>query len=104
MTLHSKAGQPATRDMLVDVAQLEREYYTRRPDLGDPRQLVSFGTSGHRSTSLDGSFTEAHILAITRATCDYRRVNERSAFYGERYPCLVGSAQRIVLEVWLQMM
>jgi hypothetical protein len=75
MTLHPKAGQPATRDMLVDVAQLEHEYYARRPDLDDPRQLVSFGTSGHRGTSLNGSFTEAHILAITQSICDYRRAN-----------------------------
>jgi hypothetical protein len=53
MTLHLKAGQPATREMLVDVSQLEHEYYVRRLNLDDPRQLVSFGTSGigpHRST------------------------------------------------------
>jgi phosphoglucomutase len=91
MIPHPTAGQPATREILVNLGKLENDYYARRLDLDDPRQLVSLGTSGHRSTSLDGSFTEAHILAITRATCDYRRVNERSAFYGERYPCLVGS-------------
>ena len=43
-----------------------------RPDLADPNQLVSFGTSGHRGSSLHGTFTEAHILAITQAICDYR--------------------------------
>jgi phosphoglucomutase len=58
--------------MLVDVALLEREYFERRPDTADPIQLVSFGTSGHRGSSLDG-FTEARILAITQAICDYRR-------------------------------
>ena len=56
----------------MDVARLEREYFARRPDLGDATQLVSFGTSGHRGSSLHGSFTEAHILAITQAICDYR--------------------------------
>jgi hypothetical protein len=59
--------------MLVDLKRLEREYYERRPDVSDPNQRVSFGTSGHRGTSLDGTFTEAHILAITQAICDYRR-------------------------------
>ncbi len=44
-----------------------------RPDLADPTQLVSFGTSGHRGSPLHGTFTEAHILAITQAICDYRR-------------------------------
>jgi phosphoglucomutase len=59
--------------MLVDVARLEREYYARGPDVSDPTQLVSFGTSGHRGSALRGSFNEAHILAITQAICDYRR-------------------------------
>src|SRR5882762_4057398 len=67
------AGRPATKEMLVDVAQLEREYFERRPDLGDPNQMVSFGTSGHRGSPLHGTFTEAHILAITQAICDYRQ-------------------------------
>jgi phosphoglucomutase len=59
--------------MLVDVAQLEREYFERRPDLSDPNQMVSFGTNGHRGSPQRGSFTEAHILAITQAICDYRQ-------------------------------
>src|SRR5258708_18573521 len=101
MTLHSKAGQPATRDMLVDLAQLEHEYYARRPDLDDPRQLVSFGTSGHRGTSLNGSFTEAHILAITQAICDYRGANGINGplLMGKDTHALSGPAQRAVLEV-----
>jgi phosphoglucomutase len=61
------AGKPAPRELLVDVAQLEREYYERRPELDDPNQLVSFGTSGHRGSSLHGTFNEAHILAVTQA-------------------------------------
>src|ERR1700757_5055250 len=99
--MHSKAGQPATRDMLVDVGQLEHEYYARRPDLDDPRQLVSFGTSGHRGTSLNGSFNEAHILAITQAICDYRRANGISGplLMGKDTHALSGPAQRTALEV-----
>src|ERR1700723_2081744 len=67
------AGKPAPKEMLVDLARLEREYYQRQPDLSDQNQWVSFGTSGHRGSSLRGTFTEAHILAITQAICDYRR-------------------------------
>jgi phosphoglucomutase len=72
MAISPLAGKPAPKSLLVDLANLEREYYQRTPDLGDPNQMVSFGTSGHRGTSLKGTFTEAHILAITQAICDYR--------------------------------
>ena len=61
------AGRPAPKEMLIDVARLEREYCERRPDVTDPNQMVSFGTSGHRGSPLRGSFTEEHILAITQA-------------------------------------
>jgi phosphoglucomutase len=61
--------------MLIDVAQLDREYFERRPDVNDPNQMVSFATSGHRGSSLRGILTEAHILAITQAICNYRRAN-----------------------------
>ena len=61
--------------MQVDLARLEREYYVRRPDLADPSQLVSFGTSGHRGTSLYGTFTEPRILAITPAFFAYRHIH-----------------------------
>lgn len=76
MAVSPLAGKPAPKQMLIDPARLEREYFKGRPDLDDPNQLVSFGTSGHRGSSLRGSFTEAHILvlAITQAICDYRRV------------------------------
>jgi phosphoglucomutase len=73
MTISPLAGKPAPREMLVDPARLECEYFERQPDLDDPEQRVSFGTSGHRGSSLRGSFTEAHILAITQAICDFRR-------------------------------
>jgi phosphoglucomutase len=67
------AGEPAPKELLVDVARLEREYFERKPDVSDRNQLVAFGTSGHRGSSLHGAFNEAHILAITQAICDYRR-------------------------------
>ncbi|MGA7338106.1 MAG: hypothetical protein WBW91_15365, partial [Candidatus Sulfotelmatobacter sp.] len=67
------AGKPAPKWLLVDVARLQKEYFERRPDLDDPNQLVSFGTSGHRGSPLRGTFNEAHILAITQAICEYRR-------------------------------
>jgi len=73
MAIHPLAGQPAPADTLIDVAQLERNYYERKPDYSDPNQRVRFGTSGHRGTSTDGTFTESHIQAITQAVCEYRR-------------------------------
>ncbi len=65
-------GKSAPREIQADLARLERDYFSHRPDLGDRNQLVSFGTSGHRGSSLDGTFTEAHVLAITQAICDCR--------------------------------
>jgi phosphoglucomutase len=73
MTIHPLAGTPAPKEFLVDLEQLRREYYDRQPDVADPSQRVSFGTSGHRGSSIRGSFCEAHVLAITQAICDYRR-------------------------------
>ncbi|MDE2225377.1 MAG: alpha-D-glucose phosphate-specific phosphoglucomutase, partial [Xanthomonadaceae bacterium] len=66
------AGKPAPRDILVDISKLLDAYTDIRPDPTDPVQRVAFGTSGHRGSSLDGSFNEWHILAITQAICDYR--------------------------------
>ena len=87
--------------MLVDLAKLEREYYERRPDVGDPNQLVSFGTSGHRGSPLHGSFTEAHILAITQAICDYRRGQgtDGPLYMGKDTHAVSGPAERTALEV-----
>ena len=72
MALSPLAGKPAPKQMLIDPARLEREFYAVRPDPGIPEQRVSFGTSGHRGSPLKGSFNEAHILAITQAICEYR--------------------------------
>src|SRR6185369_11086649 len=70
------AGKPSTPEILVDIARLEREYFERQPDVDDLDQLVRFGTSGHRGSSLHASFNEAHILVITQAICDYRQTQD----------------------------
>jgi phosphoglucomutase len=72
VSVHRLAGTPAPDELLVDVARLRSEYYDRTPDVTDRAQRVSFGTSGHRGSSLRSSFNEAHVLAITQAICDYR--------------------------------
>ncbi|MEU7981664.1 phosphoglucomutase (alpha-D-glucose-1,6-bisphosphate-dependent) [Micromonospora sp. NPDC049081] len=70
---HPRAGQPAEPADLVDVPRLVTAYYAEHPDPDDPAQQVSFGTSGHRGSSLRNAFNEDHILAVTQALCDYRR-------------------------------
>ncbi len=101
MPLHPQAGQPAPPDLLIDPAALEREYYERQPDAADPAQRVSFGTSGHRGTPGNGTFTEAHILAITQAICEYRKAQRTDGplFMGKDTHALSGPAQRSALEV-----
>jgi phosphoglucomutase len=87
--------------MLIDVAQLQRRYSERKPNLDDPNQRVSFGTSGHRGSSLDGSFTEAHILAFSQAICDYRRAKgiDGPLYLGKDTHAVSDPAQRTALEV-----
>jgi len=101
MPISSLAGKPAPKELLIDPSRLEREYYERRPDLENPNQLVSFGTSGHRGSPLNGSFTEAHILAITQAICDYRRSQDYDGplYMGKDTHAVSGPAQRTALEV-----
>jgi phosphoglucomutase len=100
VAIHPRAGQPATPDLLIDPERLESEYHDRQPELDDPSQLVHFGTSGHRGTPGDGSFTEAHIFAISQAICDYRTAHEISGplFMGQDTHALSGPAQRTALE------
>jgi phosphoglucomutase len=69
---HPRAGQPAQAEDLVDVTALVDAYYERVPDASNPDQMVVFGTSGHRGSSLKTAFNEAHILATTQAICEYR--------------------------------
>ena len=73
MKLNPLAGKPAPARLLVDVARLITAYYTERPDPIIASQRVAFGTSGHRGSSFECSFNEAHVLAITQAICGYRR-------------------------------
>lgn len=69
---HPRAGQPARPEDLVDLPHLVTSYYAIEPDPDDVAQQVAFGTSGHRGSSLNGAFNEAHILAITQAIVEYR--------------------------------
>jgi phosphoglucomutase len=100
-TISPLAGKPAPPEMLVDLSKLERAYFDTRPDVEDPNQLVHFGTSGHRGSSLRASFNEAHILAITQAICDYRRMQGTTGplYLGKDTHALSGPAQRTALEV-----
>jgi len=98
---HELAGQPAPAELLVDLRTLEGDYFERKPDLANPNKLVMFGTSGHRGTSLDGTFTELHILATTQAICDYRRTHGPNGplFMAKDTHALSALAQRTALEV-----
>ena len=100
-SLSPRAGKPATPDMFIDVARLEREYFARRPNLDVPAERVSFGTSGHRGSSLLGSFNEAHILAVTQAICDHRRAHgiDGPLYLGKDTHALSAPAQLTALEV-----
>ena len=95
------AGKPAPKEILVDVARLEKEYFERHPDRDDPTQLVSFGTSGHRGSPLRGTFNEAHILAITQAICEYRHEQgtDGPLYMGKDTHAVSEPAQRTALEV-----
>src|SRR5215469_6058175 len=73
MSIHPRAGEPPNAADLVDVPRLVSAYYTEKPEAGERSQQVSFGTSGHRGSSLRVSFNEQHILAITQAICEYRK-------------------------------
>ncbi len=72
-TVSPLAGKTAPAALLVDIPRLITAYFSERPDAALPAQRVAFGTSGHRGTSLDGTFNEWHVLAITQAICAYRR-------------------------------
>jgi phosphoglucomutase len=98
---HANAGKPAPVEILIDVEKLVDAYFTKQPDTEDTEQLVSFGTSGHRGSSLTGSFNEAHILAITQAICDYRKQEGFTGplFLGKDTHALSKPAERTALEV-----
>ena len=95
------AGKPAPKEMLLDLDKLEEAYFDNHPNLDDPNQMVSFGTSGHRGTPLHNTFTEAHILAITQAICDYRKAQgtDGPLYMGKDTHALSGPAQHTALTV-----
>ena len=95
------AGKPAPKELLVDLGRLENDYYARSPDMADAAQRVAFGTSGHRGSSLRGSFNEPHILAIAQAICEYRagRGIDGPLYMGKDTHALSAPAQRTALEV-----
>ncbi len=74
--VHPLAGKPAPRSLLINIPRLVSAYYTHKPDVSDPEQRVSFGTSGHRGSSLTNSFNEDHVLAISQAIGEYRKAKD----------------------------
>jgi phosphoglucomutase len=98
---HPLAGKPAPATLLIDVDRLTDAYYSKDPDPSDPEQMVSFGTSGHRGSSLAGSFNEAHILAVTQAICEWRQREGITGplFLGKDTHALSRPAERTALEV-----
>jgi phosphoglucomutase len=98
---HELAGKPAPTSILIDVDRLTNAYFSKEPDLSDPEQLVSFGTSGHRGSSLAGSFNQSHILAITQAICDWRKQEGITGplFLGKDTHALSRPAEQTALEV-----
>ncbi|MDR0871620.1 MAG: phosphoglucomutase, partial [Planctomycetaceae bacterium] len=103
MSISPLAGKPAPKEILVNLDELEKKYYETKPDINNPQQLVTFGTSGHRGTSLDGSFTESHILAICQAICDYRKERGYTGilYLGKDTHYLSDFAQKTALEVFV---
>ena len=89
MPVDPRAGKPATPDMLVNVPRLITAYYAEKPDVSEPTQKVAFGTSGHRGSSLQVSFNENHILAISQAICEYRKArgHQRPAVSRQGHSC-----------------
>ena len=99
--MHDRAGQHAQATDLIDVAKLVGNYFSQKPDVSIPEQMVSFGTSGHRGSANNTSFNETHILAITQAIVEYRKSQGITGpvFVGRDTHALSEPAQKSVLEV-----
>ena len=99
--MHDRAGQLARPEDLIDLAALTGAYFDLKPDMASPAQRVAFGTSGHRGSSLDGAFNEAHILAISQSIVEYRAAQEITGpiFVGRDTHGLSEPAWRTVIEV-----
>ncbi len=102
MAVHELAGKPAPEELLIDVDAVLSAYHDVAPDPGDASQAVSFGTSGHRGSSLDGTFNEAHILAISQAICEHRAAAGITGplFCGKDTHALSEPALRTAVEVF----
>lgn len=102
MALNRLAGKPAPREILVNIPSLVSLYYTNHPELENPANQISFGTSGHRGTSKDGSFNEDHILAVSQALCEYRRSQGITGplFIGKDTHALSEPAEASAIEVF----
>jgi len=102
MSTHQLAGKLAPHEMLVNVPRLVSAYYTNQPDPGQPAHRVAFGTSGHRGSSHTYSFNEAHILAISQAICEYRKIQGYSGplYMGMDTHALSEPAMYTALEVF----
>ena len=102
MMVSELAGKPAPRELLVNIPQLLTAYYTRKPDVSDPAQRVSFGTSGHRGSAFKNSFNEDHIVAVSQAICKYRKAKGFSGplFMGMDTHALSEPAMASALEVF----
>ncbi len=101
MAIHPLAGKTVPQEMLIDSAQIAQAYYENLPDVEDPGQMVSFGTSGHRGNALISSFNEAHIIAISQAVCEYRKQQGISGplYMGMDTHVLSGPAHQTAIEV-----
>ena len=101
MPIHPLAGKTVPKENLSDIAELISLYYEMQPDVTDPNQKVAFGTSGHRGSSLNTSFTEDHIMAITQAICDYREKESITGplFIGKDTHALSTPAEKTALQV-----
>ena len=102
MAVHELAGKPVLKENLSDIAELISQYYETQPDVTNPDQKVAFGTSGHRGTSLNGSFTEDHIMAISQAICEYRAEQGITGplFLGKDTHALSTPAEKTAIQVF----
>ena len=102
MAIHPFAGKPVPKTDLTDIAELISLYYETQPDVTDSQQKVAFGTSGHRGSSLNTSFTEDHIMAISQAICEYRAQEGITGplFVGKDTHALSTPAEKTALQVF----
>jgi len=102
MSIHPLAGKKAPKEMLTNIPRLMSDYYTKKPNPADPGQQISFGTSGHRGTSLNTTFTEEHILAVCQAVSDFRQDHNITGplFLGMDTHALSEAAHATAIEVF----